>query len=264
MNLSKRIDELCNEKGITKRQAEIRSGLSSGTISRWQSGKLQPSQASLQKLSEFFGVDKAYITGESEIRNLKGVMVAALMQHNMNTMSAPMKPVKKNLRPIRSLTAATPEIEKQVKVPKLHQKYKFKSVTPILESSSNLNVGCRIPVINRLPVSITDTFDSKDQIGTELISPDYPAGKYFAVKLPEDVKGLADKGDIVIMVKISESNHNGLVLTKKYGFCTINKINESVFVLIPCDKSKKPVAIVKTQKVDVIAAVVEIRKKFLK
>lgn len=257
MKTMKIIDELCNEKGITRRQAELQSGLSIGTFSKWSSGKIQPSQSSLQKLSEFFGVDKAYITGESEIRNLKGVMVAALMQQSPEIKSVP----KRKLVPSKSFDHEVTTKRKFPK-PKLNNQ-KFQPIKVEIQPpiQGNLNVGCKIPIINRLPVSQDDTFTPKEQIGSELISPDYPAGKYFAVKLPEDAKGLADKGDLIIMMKATESNHNGLVLIKNHGFCTINKLNDTVFVIIPCDKSKKPIVKIKTEKIDIIAVVIEIRKK---
>lgn len=67
MTLLERIEELCKEKGISRRKMEEESGLSIGTTSRWKN-EFKPSQKSLKRVSDYFNVSIAYITGESEFR----------------------------------------------------------------------------------------------------------------------------------------------------------------------------------------------------
>lgn len=67
MTLLERIEELCKEKGISRRRMEEESGLSIGTTSRWKN-EFKPSQKSLKRVSDYFNVSIAYITGESEFR----------------------------------------------------------------------------------------------------------------------------------------------------------------------------------------------------
>lgn len=68
MTLLERIEELCKEKGISRRRMEEESGLSIGTTSRWKN-EFKPSQKSLKRVSDYFNVSIAYITGESEFRS---------------------------------------------------------------------------------------------------------------------------------------------------------------------------------------------------
>lgn len=67
MELLDRINLLCKEKGISRRQMEKEAGLGTGSTSKWKSG-YRPNQNSLKKLSDFFGVSLAYLQGESDFR----------------------------------------------------------------------------------------------------------------------------------------------------------------------------------------------------
>ncbi len=67
MELLDRINELCKEKGISRRQMEREAGLGTGSTSKWKNG-FRPNQASMKKLSEFFGVSISYLQGESDFR----------------------------------------------------------------------------------------------------------------------------------------------------------------------------------------------------
>lgn len=64
MDLLDRINELCEEKGITKKKMESEAGLSTGSTSKWKKG-FRPNNASLQKLSSFFGVSIDYLLGNT-------------------------------------------------------------------------------------------------------------------------------------------------------------------------------------------------------
>ena len=67
MELLDRINELCKEKGISRRHMEKEAGLGTGSTSKWKGG-FRPNQASMKKLSDFFGVSVAYLQGESDFR----------------------------------------------------------------------------------------------------------------------------------------------------------------------------------------------------
>lgn len=53
---------------------EQESGIAVGSTSKWKSG-FQPNQNSLQKLSEYFGVSIAYLTGESDFRTERDAVI---------------------------------------------------------------------------------------------------------------------------------------------------------------------------------------------
>lgn len=65
MDILDRIDVLCKKRGITRRQMEKEAGLSTGSTSKWRSG-FSPNQASLSKLSSYFGVTVDYLLGRDE------------------------------------------------------------------------------------------------------------------------------------------------------------------------------------------------------
>lgn len=67
MELLDRINELCKEKGVSRRQMERDAGLGTGSTSKWKNG-FRPNNQSLQKLSAFFGVSVSYLMGESDFR----------------------------------------------------------------------------------------------------------------------------------------------------------------------------------------------------
>ena len=80
--LSSRIDEITKELKLARRQLELRSGISIGSISKWTSGKFAPNAASLKKLADFCNVSTAYLTGESDFKTDSDAMVdgAAISQ----------------------------------------------------------------------------------------------------------------------------------------------------------------------------------------
>ena len=79
MELLDRIDVLCKEKGISRRQMEKEAGLGTGSTSKWKGG-FQPNQTSLKKLSDFFGVSVAFLQGESEFRSEQEAMIHGFIQ----------------------------------------------------------------------------------------------------------------------------------------------------------------------------------------
>lgn len=66
MTLSERIDELCREKGISKRKLERDAGIAQGSVSKWKTGGYQPNNASLKKVADYFGVSLDFLCGDSD------------------------------------------------------------------------------------------------------------------------------------------------------------------------------------------------------
>lgn len=55
--------ELLKERGITAKKLSDDTGISTGNISEWKSGRVSPSAKKLQVLSEYFGVSTDYLLG---------------------------------------------------------------------------------------------------------------------------------------------------------------------------------------------------------
>lgn len=73
-----RLNELCKEKGISKRTLEKEAGLGNGSTSKWKEKK--PNQASLQKLSDYFQVSISYLIGESDFRTEQDAIIGKRKQ----------------------------------------------------------------------------------------------------------------------------------------------------------------------------------------
>lgn len=63
-----RIKELRKEKGLSLRDLSNKIGISSATLSRYETEKRKPKIENWSKLADFFGVSIGYIQGTSEIR----------------------------------------------------------------------------------------------------------------------------------------------------------------------------------------------------
>lgn len=74
MELLDRINKLCQEKGIKRRQLERDAGLGAGATSKWKNG-FNPSQKSLKKVADYFGVSLAYLQGESDFRTEQDAII---------------------------------------------------------------------------------------------------------------------------------------------------------------------------------------------
>lgn len=55
--------ELMNERGITAKKVSIDTGISTGNISDWKSGRSKPSIEKLKLLADYFNVTPAYLMG---------------------------------------------------------------------------------------------------------------------------------------------------------------------------------------------------------
>ena len=61
--MKNRIRELRRAKNITMKQLGLSIGLAESTISQYETGKRQPDNTTLLKLSDYFGVTVGYILG---------------------------------------------------------------------------------------------------------------------------------------------------------------------------------------------------------
>ena len=59
------VKQLRLERGIQQKELALEIGVSSAAVSDWESGKKNPTGERLEKLAEYFGVDKATILGKS-------------------------------------------------------------------------------------------------------------------------------------------------------------------------------------------------------
>lgn len=67
--LTKRIDSVLDEKGITKKDFYSNCGITSSAYSQWNTGKTEPRKATLQKVSEYLKVNYEWLAsgaGEKE------------------------------------------------------------------------------------------------------------------------------------------------------------------------------------------------------
>ena len=60
------VRELRKMKGIQQKELAIEIGVSNATVSDWEHGRKNPSGERLERLAEYFGVEKSEILGESE------------------------------------------------------------------------------------------------------------------------------------------------------------------------------------------------------
>ena len=66
MTTFERIETLCEERGITKRQLSLACGFNASSISKWK--QHTPSVTKLQKVADYFDVSTAWLLGESDVR----------------------------------------------------------------------------------------------------------------------------------------------------------------------------------------------------
>jgi transcriptional regulator with XRE-family HTH domain len=55
---------LCTEKGISPSAAAIEIGIRKSNVTYWKSNRNNPSDATLQKIADYFGVTVEYLKGE--------------------------------------------------------------------------------------------------------------------------------------------------------------------------------------------------------
>ncbi len=62
MEFIDRINELCKERKISKRQLEREAGLGAGSSSKWK--QFTPNNTTMTKLANYFGISISYLTSE--------------------------------------------------------------------------------------------------------------------------------------------------------------------------------------------------------
>lgn len=96
MTFIERIDELCKEQKISKRKLEEKAGLGIGSTTKWKT--MKPSQSSIQKVSEFFGVSVAYLIGESEHRTEQDAIIERWKQEQSAGLADEVRRIEAGIR----------------------------------------------------------------------------------------------------------------------------------------------------------------------
>ena len=94
MEFIDRINELCKERKISKRQLEREAGLGAGSSSKWKT--FTPNNTTMTKLANYFGVSISYLTGESEYKSEQEAMWDA--QYNSEALSDESIKIEKGCR----------------------------------------------------------------------------------------------------------------------------------------------------------------------
>lgn len=108
MEFIDRINELCTERKISKRQLEREAGLGAGSSSKWK--QFTPNNTTMTKLANYFGVSISYLTGESDYKSEQEAMWDA--QYNSEALSDESIRIEKGCRiPVLSQIVADVPIE---------------------------------------------------------------------------------------------------------------------------------------------------------
>lgn len=94
MEFIDRINQLCKERKISKRQLEREAGLGAGSSSKWKT--FTPNNTTMTKLANYFGVSISYLTGESEYKSEQEAMWDA--QYNSEALSDESTRIEKGCR----------------------------------------------------------------------------------------------------------------------------------------------------------------------
>lgn len=70
MDFSSRLKQLRKEKGMSQRELARALSFAPSTLAMWESNARMPDAATLEKLSEFFGVGIDYLLGRTDVRTL--------------------------------------------------------------------------------------------------------------------------------------------------------------------------------------------------
>ena len=66
-----KILDLVKERGLSVRQFEASSGIPTGSVQAWKSGRYSPSGTSLQKIADYFDVSVDYLLGNTDDKQRK-------------------------------------------------------------------------------------------------------------------------------------------------------------------------------------------------
>lgn len=65
MNTTERIFDLLNKRNITAKALSLATGISTGNISDWKSGKANPSYGAIVKIAKYLNVSEKYLQCET-------------------------------------------------------------------------------------------------------------------------------------------------------------------------------------------------------
>lgn len=226
MTLIERINQLCKEQGISKRKMETSAGVAVGVVSKWTHSDLKPNQKSLQKISEFFGVSVAYLTGESDFRTEEEAMIHGWMEKYDQ----------------EALSDESRRFEAGARIPVLGE---VVAGIPI-EAVEDVIDWEEIP----LRTAKTGSFFGL-QIKGDSMSPRMVAGDIVIVKEQSD----ADSGDIVIAM-VNGDNATCKKLIKRTDGIVLQSLNPIYEPMVFSNED------IETKPVKIIGKVVELRCKF--
>ena len=96
VKLSKRLEELRTNKGLSRYQLCQQMGFPKMTIDKFEAGKLTPTKAQLEKLAAFFGVTADYITGENDDTITQWIIQSEREENTRKIAQQPKKTVKQS------------------------------------------------------------------------------------------------------------------------------------------------------------------------
>ena len=96
VKLSKRIEELRTEKGMSRYQLCQAMGFPKMTIDKFETGRLTPTKQQLEKLAAYFGVTADYISGENDDTITQWIIQSEREEARKAVPPAPKKTVKQS------------------------------------------------------------------------------------------------------------------------------------------------------------------------
>lgn len=66
MDILERVDLLCNERNVSRRQVALACGLDASAISKWKGRS--PNSKSVKAVADYFDVDSDWLLGKSDVR----------------------------------------------------------------------------------------------------------------------------------------------------------------------------------------------------
>ena len=77
MGIGERIKYLRDLHNLTQSELGKIAGVSDKAVSTWENGSAEPRMGAIQKLSEYFGVSKGWIIGESPLSDTEPTLVVS-------------------------------------------------------------------------------------------------------------------------------------------------------------------------------------------
>lgn len=99
VTMSQRIEELREEKGLSRPAFASALGFPKNAPEKFETGRQTPTKEQQQKMADFFGVSLLYLKGESNDRTRQEDWMEAALSQKEEDIYVPMPPVKKPAKP---------------------------------------------------------------------------------------------------------------------------------------------------------------------